>query len=146
MTLSKSSRAILLSLIFVSMAGCSRGSEPPEPLRMWAIEFGTEVDAASRVPSPTRTFTPQSTVYASIETRGVGKGTLVVEWTVGTPATIVSTERRDVDTTEPAHFAFHFAPPEGWPVGTNRVRFGLEGAEHVEGEAAEKHVAEFQVE
>jgi hypothetical protein len=113
---------------------------------MWAIEFGTEVDAANRVPSPTRSFTPQITVYASIETRGTGKGTLVVEWTVGTPAAIVSTERQDVNATEPTHFAFHFAPPEGWPKGTNRVRLGLEGAQHIEGEEVEKHIAEFQVE
>jgi hypothetical protein len=146
MSLSKLSRAVTLSLVLASMGGCSRCSAPPEPLKMWAIEFGTEVDAANRVTSPTRTFTPQSTVYASIETKGTGKGTLIVEWTVGTPATIVSTEKRDVNPSEPAHFAFHFTPSEGWPKGTNRVRFGLEGGQHIEGEEAEKHIAEFQVE
>ena len=146
MSFAKLSCAVALSLMVGSIGGCSTSSEPPESLKMSVIEFGTEVDASNRITSPTRTFTSQSTVYASIATEGAGSGTLVVEWAVGTPATIVSTEKQDINPTAPAQFAFHFVPPEGWPKGTNRLRFALEPGRHIEGEATEKHIAEFQVE
>jgi hypothetical protein len=150
--MSSLSRLVLLCLVFIGLAGCGGCHElvPSEPLKMWAIEFGTGVDAENKITSPTKTFTPQSTVYASIETRGAGQGTLVVEWAANSTivdgvkqayTTIVDTQTQEINTTQPAHFAFHCIPPDGWPKGKNRVRFRLDGTADTD-----KHVAEFEVE
>ena len=144
--------SVLLALVFSGIGACGGCSKliPPEPLKMHAIEFGTGIDAESKITSPTKTFSPESTVYISIETEGAGKGTLVVDWAANstvvegqkqTYTTIVDTQRLEINPTGPAHFAFHFVPEDGWPKGTNRVRFTLEGSVDTD-----RHVAEFEVE
>ena len=115
---------------------CKGSVETTEPLKMWSIDFGTGVDAQNQITGPTRNFTPSSIVYASITTRGAGRGTLIVEWAAG--STVVATQKQEIAPTRPdEHFAFHFTPPEGWPKGPNHVRFALDDGE--------KHVADFQV-
>ena len=138
--LSKSACSQLLFAVFVLLGACNPSNEPTEraePLRMWSIDFGTGADAQNQVTGPTRTFAPTSTVYASIETHGVGHGTIMVEWAAG--STVISTEKQEIAPKKPGeHFIFHFAPPDGWPKGMNHVRFSLDDGE--------KHVADFTVE
>jgi hypothetical protein len=124
-----------LVAVLLAIAACSESATSTEPLKLWSIEFGTGADTQNKITGATRTFAPGSTVYASIGTTGSGHATLLVEWAAG--STIVQTEKREIDSKSGDHFAFHFVPPEGWPPGTNRVRFSFEDGE--------KHVAEFQV-
>ena len=126
----------LVAVILLAVAACSGPAQPTEPLKMRSIEFGTGADAQNQVTGATRVFAPTSTVYASIGTEGAGHGTLTVEWAAA--STIVETVKQEINTREAEHFVFQFVPPQGWPKGTNRVRFSLDDGE--------KHVAEFQVE
>jgi hypothetical protein len=119
-------------LLVVTLTGCSA---PSEPLKLKAVELGSGVDEENRVVSPTRSFAPRSTVYASITTEGAGPGTLSVQWLANTR--VVASETRKINPTAPAHFAFHFVPPDGWPSGRSRVLFSLDDGE--------KHTAEFEV-
>ena len=131
-------------------SGCSK-PPPPPPLKLDAIEFGNAVDAENKIVSPTRKFTPQSTVYLSIKTVGSGTGTLFVEWAANSTvvdgqkqnhATILEQQTLEIHPSELAHFAFHFVPTDGWPTGMNMVRFWLKGGWPDE----EKHVGAFEVE
>jgi hypothetical protein len=120
------------TLLLVAAGACK---PPPEPLKLKAIELGTAVDKQNRVESPTRSFAPDATVYASIATEGGGTGKLTVQWLAGTH--VVASQTQDVNPSAPARFVFHFASPGGWPAGTNRIMFSLNDGE--------KHTAEFQV-
>ena len=129
-------RAVLLAAVLFGIGACSQASEPREPLKIWSVEVGTGVDAENRITTATRTFAPDSTVYVTIETKGAGRGTLIVDWAPG--SRIVETQKREINPTKLERFAFHFVPPGGWPKGTSRVRFSLNDGE--------KHLADFLVE
>jgi hypothetical protein len=87
------------------------------------------------VTEATREFDSTSTVFATIETEGAGRAKLNVEWKSG--GKTLNTEARDINPTRPAQFAFHFAPPDGWPRGRAILVFSLDDAE--------KHTAAFEV-
>jgi hypothetical protein len=108
---------------------------PSDPLEMKSIKLGTAVDDSDHVVSLTRTFAPGDVVHVSIETTGYGSATLTLQWLANDQ--IVSTDARAIKGTGENRFAFHFAPGEGWPIGTGKIVFWLD--------PAEKHVAEFAV-
>jgi hypothetical protein len=119
--------------LVVAVAACS--SQALEPVQLHKVELGSAVDAQERISAPTRTFAPGDTVYVSIATEGGGPATLTVQWYAKT--SMVQTETKTIAPKGPASFAFHFAPPGGWPTGTSRVIFYLS--------ADDKHGAEFDV-
>jgi hypothetical protein len=128
-------RVLATSALVVACTRCASESPPP-PVHLSAIELGSAVDADGRITAPTRTFSPDSTVYASIQTEGVGKATLHVVW-VDANRTTVQEDNRAIDPRGPARFALHAAPAGGWPLGKGRVGFALAGEQG--------HTAEFEV-
>ena len=127
-----SRRVLALTLLSIAAGACSSSSEP---LTLKAIDLGSAVGEDTRVTAPTRIFAPESAVYASIATAGSGRGTLTVQWFANTE--VVATQTQTIDPTAPAHFAFHFVPPGGWPQGKSRIRFSLDDGP--------KHTAEFEI-
>ncbi len=106
-----------------------------EPLALKSVDLGRGADSEGSVTGATRTFEPQSTVYASIETQGTTAGRLHVEWRVrGTP---LHTEDVEIHPKGPARHVFHFAPPDGWPKGRAQFVFSLNGGD--------QHAAAFEV-
>jgi hypothetical protein len=123
-------------LISALAIGCSSASPPPEPIHLKAITLGTAVDGDQRIGTPTRTFGPDATVYASIKTEGSGTTTLHITW-AGAGGKRLHDEDRTVTGSGPTFFAFQFKPEGGWTPGVNRISFAL-GDE-------QRHTAEFEI-
>jgi hypothetical protein len=119
-------------LVGAIVSGC-RG--PDEPLVMKAIDIGRGADAEGKITDATRTFDPQSMVYASIATIGTAPAKIQLEWRSGGKS--LATETRDVDPDGPARFVFHFVPPGGWPRGRAQVVFFTD--------ERDKHAATFDI-
>ena len=94
---------------------------------MTSIEMATFVNDDKSISSPSETFAPSSTIYASIATEGAGAGTLKAKW-VGADGQTFTEQTQQINPTKQAHFEFHFAPPGGWPKGRHKVTFTLNDA------------------
>lgn len=126
-------RAGVATLIVVAFA-CAP-APPSKPRHMKAIELGTAVDPEGKITAPTRKFSPQSKVYASITTEGGGPATFHVRWYGNSQ--LLTEQSKSVDPEGPAYVAFEFTPPNGWPPGKSGVVFWMNDEE--------KHTAEFEV-
>ncbi|MBI3770288.1 MAG: hypothetical protein HY271_17590 [Deltaproteobacteria bacterium] len=111
----------VLSLLLVG--ACSK---PAEPLKITAIDLGHRVNDDNRIPSPSETYAPADTVYASISVEGTGSGTLTARWT-SADGQLLSEQTQKIAPTAPAHFEFHLAQPGGWPKGRHKAVFTLNG-------------------
>jgi hypothetical protein len=125
-----------LALVLAALGACRK---PAEPLRLKSIELGTAVDAENRVTSPAEpdhAFAPQTIIYASIGTEGSSAGTLKALWGDLLTGKVHAEQEQRINPTGPAHFEFHFVPPDGWSEGRHMIIFSLDG---------DKHSREFQV-
>jgi len=120
---SSSSRVGALLMLLVACGACSK---PAEPVRITAIELGSTINPDNTVSSPNVTFPPNATVYASIATEGAGPATLAARWT-GADGRVITEQTQSINPSKPAHFEFHFVPPENWPKGMHKVVFTLNG-------------------
>jgi hypothetical protein len=101
-------------------------SKPGEPLTIIAIDLGHRVNEDNRVPSPSETYAPADTVYASISVEGTGSGTLTARWT-SADGQLFAEQTQKIAPTAPAHFEFHVSPSGGWPKGRHQAVFTLNG-------------------
>lgn len=92
-------------------------------LRVTTIQLGRSLNADQTVAGHTTTFSPNQTVYVSVQVAGTGKGTVGVRWTyldrvVGEPKKEVS----GAGATE-----FHLQNAGGFPSGDYTVEAFLDG-------------------
>ena len=92
-------------------------------LRVTTIQLGRSLNADQTVAGHTTTFSPNQTVYVSVQVAGTGKGTVGVRWTyldrvVGEPKKEVS----GAGATE-----FHLQNAGGFPPGDYTVEAFLDG-------------------
>jgi hypothetical protein len=124
--------AVALVATVAILQSCAKG---PGSLELKSVTVGSAVDAEEKVTTKTREFAPGDTVFVAIGTEGAGARVLHVQWFTGLhPA---STESRKIEANGPRSFAFHFAPPGGWPAGKSRALFWLDDDQ--------KHTADFEV-
>ncbi|HET9817811.1 MAG TPA: hypothetical protein VFP92_01430 [Rhodanobacteraceae bacterium] len=100
--------------------------ESPVPVSVASVDLGTAVGANQEVTSPTTTFTPQDTIYASVSTLGSGNATLEAKWTYQDGQS-VKDDTKSIAPTGPATTAFSISKPDGWPVGDYHVKISLDG-------------------
>jgi hypothetical protein len=102
----------------------------PAPLSVAALTLGTAVGADKRVSSPTDSFRPADTIYASVETTGAGQQTLRALWTFvrGDKTAKVDETSLAVNAAGPAVHEFHVSKPGGWPKGDYKVEIFLGGS------------------
>ena len=117
-------RRVALMIMGCALAACSK---PAEPVKITNIDLASHVNDDRSISSPSETFAPTSTIYASITTEGSGAGTLKAIW-VGADGQTLTEQTQQINPTTPTHFEFHFAPPGGWPKGRHKVTFTLDGA------------------
>lgn len=117
--------AAALAAVAAAWIGCT--STPAEPLKITAVDLGSAITDEKKVTASGQTFSPTSTIYASIATEGSGAGTLTARWTAPDGQVLVE-QKQTINPTKPAHFEFHHAPAGGWPIGRHNVVISLDNA------------------
>ncbi len=129
-------------LLVILLAACGKKEETttiaptpapapaPEPAGVTAgsITLGKAIGSDKKVTAPAETFAKADTIYASVDTNGVGTATLQAKWTYvkGAQTTPVNEESQTIMPTGPATTEFHVQKPGGWPAGDYRVEVFLD--------------------
>ena len=135
--------AAVLPLIVTAGIACKKPAPSPTPLPtpaitlppatqppvvgVGAVTLGNAIGPDKRVTAPSEAFRPKDTIYAAVETGGVGHAKLRALWTFvrGAQTAKVDETTIEADLTGPAVHEFHVSKPSGWPVGTYRVEIFL---------------------
>jgi hypothetical protein len=99
----------------------------PEAFAVSEVTLGNAIGADKRVASPTTTFGPKDTIYASVATTGsAASKTLTAKWTFQDGQT-VKQGSETIAPTGPAVTEFHLAKATAWPVGKYKVEISADG-------------------
>ncbi|WP_266156332.1 hypothetical protein [Dyella silvatica] len=95
------------------------------PISVASVELGTGVDINQKITTPSSSFAPKDTIYASAATTGSGSAKLDAKWTYQSGQT-VSEESNNI--TAPANTSFRISKPDGFPAGNYKVEISLNGS------------------
>ena len=99
----------------------------PEAFAISEVTLGKAIDADKRVASPSTTFGPKDTIYASVATTGSASSkTLTAKWTFQDGQT-VKEGSETIAPTGPSVTEFHISKPSGWPIGKYKVEISADG-------------------
>ena len=136
--------ALALSFLAASsLAGCSKKEAPPPPAApappapaaapaaVTSVSLGKSVGPDKKISAPSETMGVKDTIYASVETTGVGKATVVkAKWTFTDSkgnAVPVHEDTQTLDLDGPATHEFHITKKTPWPKGAYNVEVLLNG-------------------
>ena len=87
------------------------------------IALGSAIAADKKIAKATESFGAKDTIYASVDTTGIGTATLKAKWTFrkNGQESIVKEETQTIVPTGPASSEFHVSKPDGWPPGDYQV-------------------------
>lgn len=113
-------RGILFLLVLLAgVVGCDSN------LRVTNIQLGRSLNADHTVAGHTTRFTPNETIYVSIQVAGTGSGTLGVRWTYLTLERVVDEPKKQISGAGATEF--HMENAGGFPVGDYKVEAFLDG-------------------
>jgi hypothetical protein len=96
-----------------------------------SVSLGKSVGPDKKISAPTETLGAKDTVYASVDTSGVGKGTVLkARWTFTDKkgsVIPVNEEAQTLDLDGPATHEFHISKKTPWPKGAYNVEVFLNG-------------------
>lgn len=132
--------AVLISIGIIGIVSCSDRGEAGEVrsqragtttegpiVQVTDLSLGSGVDDDNRIDGTTDSFSPDETVWVSVETRGDGNhGTLTARWTYEN-GQLVDAISQDVDGVGSSATAFRIAQPGGLPEGRYTVEILLDG-------------------
>jgi len=103
----------------------------PAPVSVGAVTLGNAIGEDKKVSETMETFGPKDTIYASVETAGVGHATLRALWSFvkGDKTAKVDETVIELDATAPTVNEFHISKPSGWPKGDYKVEIFLNDGE-----------------
>jgi hypothetical protein len=126
----------VLPLVLAGSVACKKSEAPatpppatapvttaPAPVTVTGVTLGNAVGADKRVTTPSDSFSPRDTIYASVETTGAGRAPLRALWTfvrAGQTSKVDETTI-EIDAVAPTVTEFHVSKPSGWPKGDYRV-------------------------
>lgn len=125
------------------LAACKKAETPaptptPEPapvptavpapaVTVTDVSLGKSVGPDKKVQTPTDTFAPKDTIFASVSTAGTAPtSTIAVKWTFQDGQT-VKEDSKTITPTGPAATEFSIQKPSGWPKGTYKVEVTVDG-------------------
>lgn len=132
-------RLAILTLVAFA-AACSKPAPPPPPppvqatpvptpppLAVGTVTLGNAVDEGKKVTAVSETFAVKDTIYASVETTGVGHAKLRALWTFvkGDKTAKVYESTIEFEAAGPATNEFHIGNAKGWPKGDYRLEVFL---------------------
>ncbi|HEY0712666.1 MAG TPA: hypothetical protein VGF45_08335 [Polyangia bacterium] len=99
----------------------------PAPVAVQTVTLGKEIGADKKVAAPVEVFGVKDTIYASVETSGVGPAKVRALWSFvkGAKTVKVDESTLEFDATAPATNEFHISKPSGWPKGDYKVEIFL---------------------
>ena len=142
MRVQRGSLHLAASLVaMLSVAGCKKSAPPPaesgttaapapaaEPFSVSGVELGKAIGPDKRVQSPTTTFGPGDTIYASVATTGAAPSkTITAKWSYQ-DGQVVKQDSQTIAPTGPASTEFHVSKPSGWPAGKYKVEIAVDGS------------------
>lgn len=133
--------ALAFGLTAITLAGCKKESPAPpsdtgaaapaptpQEFSVSGVEVGKQIGADKRVTSPTTTFAPRDTIFASVATEGAAANKVVAaKWTFQ-DGQVVKEAAETIAPTGPAATEFHISKPSGWPVGKYKVEIIVDGS------------------
>ena len=100
---------------------------PAPAVTITDVSLGTSVGADKKVQTPTDTFKPKDTIFASVSTDGSAPSSVIaVKWTFG-EGQVVKEDSRTIAPTGPAATEFSIQKPSGWPKGNYKVETTVDG-------------------
>ena len=100
----------------------------PAAFAVQSVEVGKQVGADKRVTSPSTTFAPTDTIYASVATEGTAPSkTIAAKWTFGS-GKLVKADSQTIAPSGPEATEFHIVKPSGWPAGKYKVEISVDGS------------------
>ena len=107
----------------------SKNASNPQKVAVRAVTVGKAIGPDKKVTAPTNSFGRFDTIYASVETTGIGNATLTTKWTFhrGDRTADVSESTESINAAGPVVTAFHVQKPSGWPPGDYQVAVLLNG-------------------
>ena len=134
--------ALVLGLLVAAAPACKQKSDnaaaaadtttaapapAPAAFAVQSVEVGKQIGADKRVTSPSTTFAPTDTIYASVATEGTAPSkTIAAKWTFGA-GTLVKADSQAIAPSGPEATEFHIAKPSGWPAGKYKVEISVDG-------------------
>ena len=135
--------ALALGLtVLLSAAACKKAEEPvaaaaptvaipmAAPVAAVAVtdvSLGKSIGPDKKVVTPTDTFAPKDTIFASVSTDGTAPAAVIhAKWTFQDGQT-VKDDSRTVALAGPAVTEFSIQKPDGWPKGNYKVEIMVEG-------------------
>ena len=96
-----------------------------------SVDLGNAIGADMKVATPSTTFAPTDTIYASVATAtgdaaATVPGQLTATWTFE-DGQVVNEESKDVNLSGDGATEFHIAKPDGFPAGNYKVEIALDG-------------------
>lgn len=137
-------RTSLVSLAAVAtftLIGCKKAEEPAkapppapqaaapqaQPFKVTRVDLGNAIGPDKKVTSPSTSFKPGDTIYASILSEGTSPSTtLAVRWTFE-DGQLVNEASQSIAPAGPAATEFHIAKPDGWPAGKYKLAVMADG-------------------
>ncbi|MEO5769407.1 MAG: hypothetical protein ABIS92_13735 [Polyangia bacterium] len=126
-----------------SLVGCSKPAPPPPPpaapapppppapppaaapVAVAGVSLGKSIGPDKKITAQSETMGVKDTIYASVETTGVGKATVLkAKWTFSDKKGNAVPVHEDVQTLDlggPATHEFHISKKTPWPKGTYNV-------------------------
>jgi len=105
---------------------------PPPPAAVGGVSLGKSIGADKKITAAGDSFGVKDTIYASVETTGVGKAVVLkAKWTFTDKkgkAIPVNEESMNVDLNGPATHEFHITKKSPWPKGAYDVEVFLSDA------------------
>jgi hypothetical protein len=100
---------------------------PAPAIQVTDVSLGKSIGADKKVQTPTDTFAPKDTIFASVSTDGTAPAAVIhAKWTYQ-EAQIVKDDSRTVALAGPAVTEFSIQKPDGWPKGNYKVEIMVEG-------------------
>jgi hypothetical protein len=104
---------------------------PASSASVTAVDLGNSIGADMKVATPSTSFAPTDTIYASVATSTSDPaasvpGTLSATWTFE-DGQVVNEESKSVNLTGAGNTEFHIAKPDGFPAGSYKVEISLDG-------------------
>lgn len=91
------------------------------------VSLGKALGPDKKVQTPTDTFSPKDTIFASVSTDGSAPSAVIaVKWTYGEGQT-VKEDSKTIAPTGPAVTEFSIQKASGWPKGTYKVGVSVDG-------------------
>ncbi|HEY6148075.1 MAG TPA: hypothetical protein VIZ69_10275 [Thermoanaerobaculia bacterium] len=100
---------------------------PAPAVSVTDLSLGKSVGADKKVQTPTDTFSPKDTIFASVSTDGSAPTSVIaVKWTFGDGQT-VKEDSKSIAPTGPTATEFSIQKPGGWPKGNYKVEVTVDG-------------------